>query len=215
MQRRTEPLTRRERRELARYGSPWVTGARRVLFALVVGGVALVGWRIQQRLGFAYPVWPLPPALVAVWLYRRAAAWTGGPTWRALLIADLRGGMAQVCTLRVVEARVFDELEDEGHVVLVRTDADETYVFVGQHLARAVARGFPWSQFDIREAPQSRLLLGLRRRGGPCPAVTLCPPVSHALERQLQVAQVRGWARLDVPFLALQPHAPSDGGVVP
>jgi hypothetical protein len=57
----------------------------------------------------------------------------------------------------VRDAILFEEREDEGPIVFLLTDTNETLVFTGQDLSRDVARGFPWREFEIRESGQVKV----------------------------------------------------------
>jgi hypothetical protein len=67
--------------------------------------------------------------------------------------------------IRVDDAIVFEEREDEGPIVFALTDAGVTPVFTGQDLSRHLARGIPWRELDIRDTPRSHRFLGLERLG--------------------------------------------------
>ena len=89
---------------------------------------------------------------------------------RERITQDLAANIAQVHRVRVRDAVVFEEQEDEGPVVFVLTEEGDTVVFLGQEFARKLSRGFPWRQFEIRETPHSRRFLGLTRIGDAFPA---------------------------------------------
>ena len=77
----------------------------------------------------------------------------------------LQTNTALVHHIRVDDAIVFEEREDEGPIVFALTDAGVTPVFTGQDLSRHLARGIPWRELDIRETPRSHRFLGLERLG--------------------------------------------------
>jgi hypothetical protein len=195
-----KPLSKRERAELHGYVSASTAGARAVLFILALAVVGAVSRRVQQWFDLPDPSWLLPVVLVGVVLYHRSRRWTGGRELRRLIRLDLAAGTALVHTIHARDAVLFEEQEDEGPVVFVLTDTGETLVFVGQDLARDVARGFPWREFAIRETAHSARFLGLERRGDPLPPSIVKPPLSPVQYERLGLAAVRRWRRVDVRF---------------
>ena len=204
MQSREEPLTKRERAELEGYVSRGAVAGRAVLFVLAVAAVGRVSWRIQQSFLLPAPLWLAPTLAVAVVLYVRSRRWTGGRDLRDRIRADLRANSAQVHHFHVRDAIVFDEREDEGPIVFVLTDTDETVVFTGQDLSRHVARGFPWREFEVRESLSSRRFLGLKRLAEPQRPSLTKPPLSSEQFARLGLASVAYWKQLEVPFEQLR-----------
>jgi len=200
VQSREEPLTKRERNELLGYVSWTAVAGRAVLFlvALAIVGVACRG--VQRWLQLPDPLWLLPTSAVGLLLYVRARRWTGGRELRRRIRQDLAANAAVVHQIRVRDAVVFDENEDEGPIVFLLTDTDETLVFTGQDLSRDVARGFPWRAFEVRESASSGRFLGLKRLGEPFPPSLRRPPLSPEQFTQLGLGAVGRWHRLPVPF---------------
>ena len=192
MRSREEPLTRRERDELRGYVSWGSVATRTVLFsvALAIVGAACRG--IQQWLRLPELLWVLPTGAVGLLLYLRSRRWTGGRDLRERIRRDLAANAAAVHHVGVSDAIVFDEREDEGPIVFVLTDAGEALVFLGQELARDVARGFPWREFEIRESASSGRFFGLKRLGEPFPPSAKRPPLSP--ERYQQLGLPRSFA---------------------
>jgi hypothetical protein len=193
------PLTKRERAELQGYVSRGTTIGRAVLFLVAVAAVGGVSWRVQQGLSITQPFWLLPPILFGIFLYRRADRWTGGPELRERITQDLAANIAQVHRVRVRDAVVFEEQEDEGPVVFVLTEEGDTVVFLGQEFARKLSRGFPWRQFEIRETPHSRRFLGLTRIGDAFPAEKK-PLLSRERYKEFGLDVISHWGRLHIPF---------------
>jgi hypothetical protein len=197
---RREPLTKRERSELHGYVNWTAVAGRAVLFvvALVVVGAVCRG--VQRWLQLPRLSWLLPTIAVGLFLYVRARRWTGGRELRSEIRLDLEANAAVVHHVRVQDAIVFEEREDEGPIVFVLTDTSDTLVFAGQDLARDVARGFPWREFEIRESAHSRRFFGLKRRAEPFRAFAARPPLSPEQYKRLGLASVNRWQRLEVPF---------------
>ena len=114
MQSRNEPLTKGERAELRGYIT-WTTVAGRVLLfvvaLLVMGAVCR---RLLQRLQQPGFRWLLPTIAAGLLLYIRSGRWIGGQELRRQIRADLGANAAVVHHVRVREALVFGEREDEG-----------------------------------------------------------------------------------------------------
>jgi hypothetical protein len=197
---RTEPLTKRERRELQGYVT-WTTVAfRALLFVVAVVAVGAVCRRVQQWFALSGPYWLLPTIAAGLFLYLRSRRWTGGRELRRQIRLDREANAAVVHHVRVREAILFEEHEDEGPIIFLLTDTNETLVFTGQDLSRDVARGFPWREFEIREAAHSRRFLGLKRLGEAFRPVAAKPPLPPDRFKQLDLASVRRWQRLQVSF---------------
>lgn len=188
MQRREDPLTKRERAELVGYVSRSTGWLRAVLFALVLAAVAGLAFKFQRSLSIDHPVWVGPTALVGLTLYWRSRRWTGGRDLRARIRQDLESNTAAVHVLSVVDAIKVEEI-----------DTGETVAIGGQFLDRFVTRGFPWRQFEIREGARSGLFLGLEGRGERIAPSLVKPPLTMATVRELGIGHVR-WKILPVAF---------------
>ena len=197
---REEPLSKRERAELAGYVSLPTVAGRAVLFLVAVAVVALLARRVQHSLELSGPLWLAPTAIVGLLIYLRASRWTGGADFRRRVRLDLQANTALVHHIHSRDAVVFEEREDEGPIVFIQTDSGETLVFTGQDLARHVSRGFPWREFEIREAPNSQRCLGLKRCGAPLVPSLVKQPLSPESYKQLGLASVRWWQRLEISF---------------
>jgi hypothetical protein len=173
---------------------------RAVLFLVALAIVGAACRRVQQWLQLPDPLWLLPTAAAGLVLYVRARRWTGGRELRRRIRHDLAANAAVVHLIRVRDAIVFDEQEDEGPIVFLLTDTDETLVFTGQDLSRDVARGFPWRAFEVRESASSGRFFGLKRLGEPFPPSLRKPPLSREQFTRLGLGAVGRWHRLPVPF---------------
>jgi hypothetical protein len=199
VQRREDPLTKRERAELVGYVSRSTVWSRAVLFALALTAVAGLAFKFQRSLSIDHPVWIVPTALVGLTLHWRSRRWTGGRDLRARIRADLESNTAAVHVLSVVDAIKVEEAEDEGPTFFLKLDTGETVAIGGQFLDRVVTRGFPWRRFEIREGARSGLFLGLEGRGERIVPSLVKPPLSMATVRELGIGHVR-WKILPVAF---------------
>ena len=193
-------MTKRERTELHGYATWTAVAGRALLFILALVAVGVVCKRVQQRLQLPGPLWLLPTIAAGLFLYVRSRRWTGGHELRRQIRLDLEANAAVVHHVQVQDAILFEEREDEGPIVFLLTDTNETLVFTGQELSRDVARGFPWREFEIRESAHSRRFLGLKRLGEPFRPFTGKPPLSPDHFKQLGLSSVGRWQRLQVPF---------------
>ena len=193
------PLTKRERNELAGYVASSAVIGRAVMFVLAVG---IVGLLAERMLGswLPTPVWAAVPLAFGAFLFVRAGRWTGGADLRRQVRLDLKENAALVRQVRVADAIVFEEAEDEGPIVFIRTDDGATLVFTGQELARHVGRGFPWREFSIGETRHSRRFLGFERKGDPQKPSESRPPLSRQAYKQLGLDSVRTWKQLEMAF---------------
>jgi hypothetical protein len=200
---RTDPLTKRERAELVGYLSRSAVAGRAILFALALAAVAGIAFKVQRWLSIDQPFWVVPSTLVGLALYWRSRRWTGGRDLRVRIRRDLESNTATVHVLSVVDAIKVEEAEDEGPTFFLKLETGETVAIGGQFLDRLVSRGFPWRQFDIREAAESGLFLGLESRGDRVVPSLVKPPLSMATVRELGIASVR-WKVLPVAFEELR-----------
>jgi hypothetical protein len=141
----------------------------------------------------------VPTTAVGLALYWLSRRWTGGRDLRARIRRDLEANTATVHVLSVVDAIKVEEAEDEGPTFFLKLETGETVAMGGQFLDRFVSRGFPWRQFEIREAAESRLHLGLEGRGERVVPSLVKPPLGMATVRELGIASVR-WKVLPVAF---------------
>ena len=203
VQRREDPLTKRERAELVGYVARSTVWARAILFALALAAVAGLAFKVQRWLSIDQPFWVVPTALAGLVLYWRSRRWTGGRDLRARIRLDLESNTAAVHILSVVDAIRVEEAEDEGPTFFLKLETGETVAIGGQFLDRFVTRGFPWRQFEIREGARSGLFLGLEGRGERIVPSLVRPPLSLATVRELGIGRVR-WKVLPMAFEELR-----------
>lgn len=206
------PLTKRQRQELQGYVSWSATVFRAAVFLSVVG---FAGWLLRaglQRLAavhpaLAHPAWWLVPVLVsAAGLFLISRRWTGGRELRRQIAADLRRGEVAARRIVVVDAIRVEEANDEGPTFFLLTDTGTSMAFAGQYLEPYVRRGFPWAEFEILEAPESRRFLGLVKLGDRLPPSAERGPLTWDEVRELGLQSDR-YRVLDRAFHALKTGA--------
>jgi hypothetical protein len=200
---RNDPLTKRERAELVGYLSRSAVASRAILFAVSLAAVAGITVKVQRWFSIDQPFWVVSTAVVGLALYWRSRRWTGGVDLRARIRGDLKSNTAAVHVLSVVDAIKVEEGEDEGPTFFLKLETGETVAIGGQFLDRFVRRGFPWRQFEIREAAESGLFLGLKSRGERVVPSLVKPPLSMTTVREQGIASVR-WKVLPVAFEELR-----------
>ena len=185
MTRKTRKLSKSERDELAGIVA-WSTQVfRAVLFLLAVAILGAAFHALFDLVNIEAPIWTVPTAILAYLLFRRAARWTGGSTFRRLVRRDLEQNEAQVTEIRPVEVIEIEELEDEGPSYIIKTDDKEWILLSGQEMLPYKRRGFPWSRFSADEAPNSGVFFGLSKTGDSIPTDRTLPPLSYELARDL------------------------------
>ena len=199
MQTTHRPISKRRLAELRGYVA-WSTTIFRA--ALFIAVIALVGWTLR-KLTDSELVWIVPTAALAIALYIIAGRWTGGRAFRAKVREDVRGGVAAVHAVRAVDAVEVEEGEDEGPAYFVLTDDGTTLLFAGQYLGAYQRKGFPWKEFEILEAPRSKIFFGLVPRGERLAPSARRPPFTWE-EFKIFARGKREYAVLDVDFQALK-----------
>jgi hypothetical protein len=203
------PLSSRQKAELRGYVAAGTAVGRAVLFLLAVGAFAFVLRAILRGLAAFWPplvhpiAWAVPAAILAVLLYRRSRRWTGGREFRAQVRRDLASGELAFRRVDVVEAIAFEEAGDSGPCYVLLTSDGRTLLFDGQYLETHRRKGFPWTSFEIREAPESRVFFGLHRIGERL-APSACLPAMSFEERKALGSFDRSYQEIDVDFEALK-----------
>ena len=181
-------LKSRERRELLGYVSPWVAAFRAALFLLAGGIAGAVLYRLEVALlPASWPrlVWLLPTALLLGWLYARSGRWTGGAQFRRNVRRDLDEGMARRLHVTVASATEFEEVGDTGPTFVITTPSGEAMLFCGQDFLRRRAKGFPWREFEVLDAPHSNVFFALNRLGEPFQQVSRRAPLTYEQAKAL------------------------------
>jgi hypothetical protein len=212
-----KPLTRRQRQDLEGYVAWSTTLFRAALFVSVVG---FVGWFLRALLlraaatypAAAHPAWWVVPVLaLAAGLLRLSRRWTGGRDLRARIRADLKRGDVAVRRIVAVDAIEIEAQADEGPTYFLLTGDGRTMVFAGQYLEPFVRRGFPWQAFDILEAPESRLFIGLTKAGDRLIPSGQHPPLTWEEVKSLGVLNER-YRVVDREFASLKAAAQGSNG---
>jgi hypothetical protein len=204
-----KPLTKRQRQELAGYVTWGTSIFRAVLFLAVIAGFAWFVRAVLLRVGATYPAaahpvwWILPSLALAAAVFRRSRRWTGGPTLRTGIRADLERGEVEIRRVTASEAIEVEPGEDEGPTFFLHVGDGKAMVFAGQYLEPFVRRGFPWAAFDILEAPVSRLFLGLVKTGDRLIPDRRPEPLTWEEAKKLGVLEGR-YRVLDVDFAAVK-----------
>ena len=158
-------------------------------------------WALHRLLpaSLRHPVWWLAPTVAfAVFLYVRSRRWTGGPGFRGRVRADLAGGVAACHLVRAVDAVEFEEREDEGPVFFVPLRQARRSL-LGQYLARYKSKGFPWREFEVMEAPNSKVFFGFKAIGERLEPSAKHPPLPWDAYKQL-LSGAREYAIVNVAF---------------
>jgi hypothetical protein len=201
------PLPQRRITELRGYVSWGIVLFRAVLFVLAVAAVA---WLLAALHRLLVPAslrhdiwWIVPTGLLAASLYAVAGRWTGGRELRKRIREDIAGGVAAVHRVVAVEAIEVGEREDEGPAYFIRTADGRTILFAGQYLYTYKRKGFPWTEFEIVEAPRSQRFFELARVGEPLKPSASRPPFTWE-EFKRYKANAGEYVILDVDFGALK-----------
>ncbi len=181
----TRKLSKSERDQLAGIVA-WSTQIfRAVLFLLAVAIVGAAFRALFDLVNIEAPIWIVPTLILAYFLFRRGARWTGGSALRRLVRRDLEQNEAKVTEIRPVEVIEIEELEDEGPSYIIKADDGEWMLLSGQEVLPYKRRGFPWSRFSANEAPNSGVFFGLTKTGESIPTNKTIPPLSYELARDL------------------------------
>jgi hypothetical protein len=211
-------LTRGERKRLEEHlWAPSATVGVGCLLVVVVG-VAAVLLRVAHHLlgkalpAFAHDGWWIAAVVVVAVAVTVGLALSIDPKGRreldVRLRRDLADGVAAIQRVSAVDAVEVEEEEDLGGAFFVLTREGETILFDFEGLDRLKRRGFPWTEFEIVEAPHSRLFLGLKRRGEPLAPSRRRPPLTYDESKRFAIMN-RPYRRLDVSFADLRDGLPT------
>ena len=202
------PISKRRLAELRGYVAPGISAFRIAVFVAAVAAFAWVCRAVTSLIDhsvFRSPLWwAIPTAVVSIALYRFSGRWTGGPLFRAAVRADLARGVAAVHRVEAVDAIEIEEQEDEGRTFFLLTGDGKTLLLSGQYLDPYVRKGFPWTAFEILEAPESKVFFGLVPQGDRLAASVRRGPLSWDEYRRL-VSGHGKYAIVNVAFESLKP----------
>lgn len=203
------PMNRHQRKELQGYVATSTTLFRGALFILSVGVTGLASRSVAYRFPLIQEgLWLLAPIIVGVLLLRSSRNWTGGPDFRRKVRQDLAGGVAAVRRVCAVDAIEVEEAEDEGPAYFILTRDGQTLHVAFQELARYKSRGFPWTEFEFIEAPQSRTFFSIKKLGEKLEPSQIQPPHNWS-----DVKQPGGFNKhyqvLDIEFEKLKERSPN------
>jgi hypothetical protein len=173
MQTSYEPLSSKQKAELRGYVSRAVRLVRAILFLaiafLVTASLRSIHSSFAPHDGFfSYPMWWFVPALTfMVWFYFPWRRWTGGKCGTRQIREDITRNVAAVHHIEVSDAIEVEEQEDEGPSYFILTSRQEVLYLSGQWLDHEKRKRFPWKNFDIVEAPGSKVFFGLKKAGEP------------------------------------------------
>jgi hypothetical protein len=210
------PLSRRQAAELRGYVAASTTVGRALLFVAPVAIAALVLRALVRAASSVLPVlshaawWMAPTCLLGWFLYRRSSRWTGGPEFRRQVRRDLARGQLAVRQIEAVDAVAFEEVEDCGPCYILLTRDGQTMLFDGQYLETYRRRGFPWTCFEIREAPESGVFFGLRKAGDRLKPSAVVTSFSYA-ERKALGSFNKSYQTVEVDFVALKERGRTRG----
>jgi hypothetical protein len=211
-------LTRGERKRLKELlWTPSTTVGVGCILVVVVGVAAGLLRVAHHLLGRALPVFAHDGWWIAAIVVVAVAATVGlalsiDPKGRreldVLLRRDLAEGVAAVQRVSAVDAVEVEDEEDLGEAFFVLTREGETILFSFEGLDRLKRRGFPWAEFEIVEAPHSKVFLGLARRGEPLAPSRRRPPLTYDESKRFAIMS-RPYRRLDVSFADLKDGLPT------
>lgn len=85
----------------------------------------------------------------------------------------------------------------------ILTDEGQTMIFAGQYLDRLKGKGFPWTSFDIVEAPDSRIFFRIVAAGERLTPSSRRPPLTWEEAKRFGILN-ETYRMLDVDFESLK-----------
>lgn len=180
-----KPLSKQQREELEQFVSISTTILRASIFAIFIGLLGAILRGIQIKTFDAPPIWLAATAIIGVAIYVRSKKWTGGSELRRKIRQDLEAGVSRVTVIEPAFVTEIEELEDEGPSYIIVTRAGESVLLTGQWLVWIKKRKFPWSKFEITEAPASGHFFGVQNRGDPIPVSQKRDPLAYEQAKAL------------------------------
>ena len=203
------PMDRHQRKELQGYVSTSAMLFRAALFVLAVGLTGLVSRSVAHELSLIQEgFWLLAPIVVGLLLLHSSRNWTGGPDFRRKIRQDLAGGVAAVRRVSAVDAIEVEEAEDEGPAYFILTRDGQTLHVAFRELARYKSRGFPWTEFEFIEAPQSNTFFSIKKVGETLEPSQVQPPLNWSEMKRLGGFN-KHYQVLDIEFEKLKERSPN------
>jgi hypothetical protein len=148
------------------------------VFVIFIGVLGAMLRGCQIKTVDAPPIWLAITAIISVAIFVRSKKWTGGPDLRRKIRQDLEAGVSRTTIIEPAIVTEIEEQEDEGPSYIVVTKERESVLLTGQWLVRLKMRKFPWSKFEVSEAPMSGRFFGVYNRGVPFPVSQKRGPLS-------------------------------------
>lgn len=180
-----KPLSKKQRKELEPFVSVSTTILRVSMYVIFIGVLGGMLRGCQIKTVDAPPIWLAVTAMIAVAIYMKSKKWTGGPEHRAKIRQDLEAGVSRTTIIEPAFVTEIEEQEDEGPSYVIVTKEGESVLLTGQWLVWIKKRKFPWSRFEISEAPLSRHFFDVHNRGVPFPVSQTREPLSYEEARAL------------------------------
>ena len=174
-----KPLSKEQRAELEQFVSTSTAILRASMFIIFIGVLGAMLRGCQIKTVDAPPIWLAVTAIIGVAIYVRSKKWTGGPELRRKIRQDLEAGVSRTTIIEPAFVTEIEEQEDEGPSYVIVTKEGESILLTGQWLVWIKKRKFPWSIFEISEAPLSGHFFGVYNRGKPFPVSQKREPLSY------------------------------------
>ena len=180
-----KPLSNKQRKELEQFVSKSTAILRVSSFVIFIGVLGAILRGCQIKTVDAPPIWLAITAMIAVAIYVKSKKWTGGPELRKKIHQDLEAGVSRTTIIEPAFVTEIEEQEDEGPSYVIVTKEGESILLTGQWLVWSKRRKFPWSRFEISEAPLSGHFFGVYNRGEPFPVSQKREPISYEQAKAL------------------------------
>lgn len=179
-------LSQEQKEELKGYVLLSTSIVRILMFIIFVVGLSLLLQKMQHILLISKIDWWLIPTFVlSIYIIIYSKSWTGGQEFRQKVKDDLRQGQVKISIIDVDLVIEIKEEEDEGPSFIVVTKDGEKILLTGQDLYKYTDKQFPWSQFEVLEAPYSKVFFGLKQLGKPIVVNNRLPPFTYEQAKSL------------------------------
>ena len=174
-----KPLSKKQRKELEPFVSTSTTILRVSVYVVFIGVLGGMLRGCQIKTVDAPPIWLAVTAIIAVVIFVKSKKRTGGPELRTKIRQDLEAGVSRTTIIEPAFVTEIEEQEDEGPSFIIVTKEGELVLLTGQWLVSIKKRKFPWSKFEISEAPLSGHFFGVHNRGEPFPVSQTREPLGY------------------------------------